>query len=121
MVSKLRLVRIEERVQHELSEMMIQEVGDPRIIGVSITSVKIDRELAFADIYVSALDGSQRSNEIIDGLNHAQGYFRSELAKRVDLRIFPRLRFHWDTTPENADRMEKIFERIRLERGGREH
>lgn len=120
MVSKLRLQRINERIHHELSELMIQAVNDPRLAGVSITGVKVDRELAFADVYISAPDGSQRSREILDALYHARGFLRNELANRVDLRIFPRLRFHWDPTPERADHIEHLLERIRQERQAKE-
>lgn len=120
MVSKIRLQRINERIHHELSELMIQVVNDPRLMGVSITGVKVDRELAFADIYISAPDGSQRSREILEVLNHARGFLRTELANRVDLRIFPRLRFHWDPTPERADHIERLYEQIRQERQDKE-
>ncbi len=118
MVSKLRMQRISERIQHELSELVLRDVGDPRLVGISITGVKIDSELAFADIHISSVDGSERSAEILEALQHAQGFLRSQLADRIELRVFPRLRFHWDSTPENADRMEKLFEKIRKEREG---
>jgi ribosome-binding factor A len=98
-VSKLRSQRIADRIREELSEMIITEVSDPRLAGVSVTDVKVDRELAFADVYVSALEGEPRAPEIIAGLQHAGGYLRSELAKRVELRVFPRLRFHWIRHP----------------------
>jgi len=117
MVSQLRTQRIAERIQHDLSELIITEVSDPRLLGVSITGVKVDRELAFADIYYSSVEGSHRSAEILDGLNHAKGFLRSTLAKESDLRVFPRLRFHWDPTPEKAEQLEKIFDRLRQERG----
>jgi len=118
LVSKLRAQRISDRIQQELSEMLIMEIHDPRLTGVSVTDVSVDRELAFADVYVSALEGSERSQEIISGLNHASGYLRSELAKRIDLRVFPHLRFHWDPTPERADHIEKLFESIHKESQG---
>ena len=47
--------------------------------------------------------------EILEGLEHASGFLRHELAARVELRSFPRLRFHWDPTPENADHIEKVL------------
>ena len=117
MVSKVRLERIIERIHQELSEILLQEVADPRIAGVGITRVKVDRELAYADIFVSAPVEPQEIAPILDGLNHAQGYLRSLLASRIELRIFPRLRFHWDPIPTKADQMEKLFAQIRRERG----
>ena len=109
MVSKLRVQRIADRIREDLSEILIQEVSDPRLAGVSITDVKVDRELGFADIYFSAIEGSARAAEIQAGFEHSQGFLRHNLAQRIDLRIFPRLRFHWDPTFERAERIERII------------
>lgn len=109
MVSKQRVQRIADRIREELSEVMVFEVHDPRLDGVSITDVRIDRELAFADIYVSALEGSQRADEILAGFDHASGFLRSELSKRIELRVFPRLRFHWDPTFEQGERIDSLI------------
>lgn len=113
MPSKLRLQRIGTRIQQELSEMLIKEIQDPRLDGIFITDVKVDRELAFANIYVSAVEGQQRSQEILQGLHHARSFIRHELAARVELRSFPQIRFHWDPTPERADYIEKLLAEIR--------
>ena len=93
--------------------MLIREISDPRLNQIFITDVEVDRELAFADIYFSAIEGSARSAEILEGLNHASGFLRRQLAARIELRVFPRLRFHWDPTPENADHIEKLLADLR--------
>lgn len=109
-----RLQRIAERIQEEISEMLVMgEIRDPRLSGVTITGVKVDREFAYADIYVSAVEGSQRAPEILEAFNHASGYIRRLLAERIELRVFPRLRFHWDPTPERADRIERLLASLR--------
>ena len=115
MPSKLRLQRIADRIQQELSQMLITRINDPRLTGITVTDVNIDRELAYAEIYVSAVEGSSRSREVLEGLEHANGFLRHELAAKVELRVFPHLRFHWDPTPENADHIEKLLESIRKE------
>jgi ribosome-binding factor A len=109
MVSKLRAQRIADRIFEELSMLLLMEVSDPRLETVSITNVAVDRELAFATIYVSSIEGSDAAQEIIEGLNHASGYLRHELAQRIQLRSFPKLRFHWDFTPERADHIDKLL------------
>lgn len=96
--------------------MLLRDLNDPRLRGISITDVTVDRELAYSDVFVSALEGSERSVEILDGLNAASGFIRRELSRRVDLRAFPRLRFHWDPTPENADRIERALLDLRNKR-----
>src|SRR5512142_1369813 len=117
MPSKIRLQRISDRIRNELSEMLLREVQDPRLTGISVTDVKVDRELAFADIYVSAVEGHERSREVIEGLHSASGFLRHALSERVDLRVFPRLRFHWDPTPERADHIERVLASLRDETG----
>ncbi len=109
MVSKTRAARIGDRIREELSEIILKQSQDPRISGVTVTDVKVDRELAFADIYVCTIEGVQRSQEVLAGLEHAQGYLRRELAQRVELRVFPRLRFHWDPTFEKAEVIERLI------------
>jgi ribosome-binding factor A len=93
--------------------MLIREINDPRLKQIFITDVKIDRELAFADVYVSAVEGASRSADVLAGLESASGFFRRALSSRVEVRAFPRLRFHWDPTPENADHIEKVLAGLR--------
>ena len=93
--------------------MLIRELGDPRLKLIYITDVKIDKELTYADIFVSAVEGVSRSKDVLAGLESASGFIRRTLASRVELRAFPRLRFHWDVTPENADRIERILAELR--------
>jgi ribosome-binding factor A len=69
MPSKLRLKRIADRIQQELAEMILLRVNDPRVDGITVTDVKVDRELAFADVFVSAIEGASRSKEVLEGLN----------------------------------------------------
>jgi len=113
MPSGVRLQRIADRIRLELSEMLIREISDPRLHQIYLTDVKVDRELAYADIYVSAIEGVERSKDVLAGLESASGFIRRTLASRVELRAFPRLRFHWDVTPENADHIEKLLADLR--------
>jgi ribosome-binding factor A len=116
MPSGVRLQKIADRIREEMSAMLIKEISDPRLRQIFVTDVRVDRELAYADIYVSAVEGKGRSADVLAGLESASGFFRRSLSARVDLRVFPRLRFHWDPTPENADHMEKLFKQLREER-----
>jgi len=116
MPSPLRLTRIGDRFRKELSEMLVKdEIRDPRLSGISVTEVKVDRELSYADIYVSAVEGVARSKEVLEGLEKASGFIRKMLSDRIELRSFPRLRFHWDVTPEHADRIEQLLASINAE------
>jgi ribosome-binding factor A len=113
MPSSIRIKRIEDRIQQELSELLIHEVNDPRLKHIFVTGIKVDRELAYAEVYVSAVEGASRSADVLAGLESASGFLRRTLSMRVELRAFPRLRFHWDPTPENADHIEKLLAGLR--------
>ena len=116
MPSKLRLDRIGDRIQQELSEMLVTgKVHDPRMSGVYVTGVKVDRELAFADVFLSAVEGAERAKDVLAGMGSAGSFLRHELSQRIELRVFPRLRFHWDPTPERADRIERLLATLREE------
>jgi len=93
--------------------LLLREVADPRLRQIFVTDVRVDREFAFADVFVSAVEGASRREEVLEGLEAAGGFLRKSLAKSVELRSFPKLRFHWDPTPEHADQIEKVLAELR--------
>ena len=109
MPSVLRMKRINDRIKEILSMVLLAKVDDPRLLGVTITDVKVDRELDFANIYVSAVEGQERADEILDALKKARGFLRYEVSQEIDLRVMPKLRFLWDPTPERADRIDNLL------------
>ena len=109
MPSVLRMKRINDRIKEILSMVLLSKVDDPRLSGVTVTDVKVDRELDFANIYVSAVEGQERADEILDALKKARGYLRYEISQEIDLRVSPKLRFLWDPTPERADRIDNLL------------
>jgi len=116
MPSEIRLKRIQDQIWRVLTEIIETKVNDPRIHGVYITDVTVDRELDFANVYVSALAGKTQAEEILQGMHNASGFLRYSLSQEIKLRVMPKLRFFWDETPERADRMEMLLEEIREER-----
>ena len=116
MVSESRSERIADRIKRDLSLLFLQEISDPRLEGVNITFVEVDRELAYADVYVSVIDGEDRKAEIVDALRKASGFIRSQLALSIShLRTIPQMRFHWDPIPERVDRLDQIFAELDAE------
>ena len=109
MPSPLRMKRINDRMKEILSTVLLGKIDDPRLAGVMVTDVKVDRELDFANIYVSALEGQERAEEILNLLQRARGFLRYEISQEIDLRVTPRLRFYWDPTPEKAARIDSLL------------
>jgi ribosome-binding factor A len=101
--------RMSERVRTILSELLLREVRDPRLQGVTVTEVKMDPELMFADIYVNALGDESRKDEVLYGLKSANGFLRREVGKRVRLRNTPELHFHWDLSLQRGERINQLI------------
>ena len=119
MPSGIRLKRIQDQIQRVLTEILETKVNDPRVEGAYITDVSVDRELDFANIYVSSLAGQDQAEEILAGFRNASGFMRYLLSQEIELRLMPKLRFYWDDTPDRADRIESLLVEIRNEREAR--
>ncbi len=115
MTSKARARRIGDRILEELAVILQRNVDDPRLAMVTVTGVDVDRELAFATIFVTALGEEDRQQEVLKALKNARGFIRSELASRIPLRSFPDLRFRWDASYQRGARIEELLDQLKSE------
>lgn len=90
--------RLQDRVREILSGLLLLEVTDPALKNVTVTDVRLDREIEHATVYVNALGEEGRQAEVMAGLKRANGFLRRETGKRLSIRRVPELRFIWDTT-----------------------
>jgi len=79
MPTGIRLKRIQDQIQRVLTEILETRVNDPRVDGVFITDVEVDRELDYANIFVSSLAGEAQAEDILQGLSKASGFIRYSL------------------------------------------
>jgi ribosome-binding factor A len=112
MPSLLRQRRVADRMQQEVSTLL-QEMKDPRLELVTVTQVNVDRELEYANIFVSTVGDEARRKEVLAVLEHAKGFVRREIGKRVQLRRAPELVFHWDPSPEKAEHIAQLLDEIK--------
>ena len=115
MVSESRARRIGERIQEDLAQILLREISDPRLSMVTVTTVDVDRELAFATVYVTATGSEERMDEVLEAFEGAQGFLRRELAARVRLRRFPQLRFRWDASQQRGARIDELLDMVSSE------
>jgi len=108
-----RGLRIADFIRDELAAIIQREMRDPRVGMVSVNEVKVSKDLSYAEVYVSSLDAETETarKDLIDVLNKASGFFRSELAKRHKMRTTPKPRFHYDELMERGPRIESLIER----------
>jgi ribosome-binding factor A len=106
-------------MQRDLSELIRTEVKDPRVGMATINAVKVARDLGYADVYVTLLtvqevnEQSPEVRESIKALNHAAGFLRSELGRRIKLRTMPQLRFHYDVSVGRGRELDALINRAR--------
>ena len=104
--------RLGGRIRQILSELLLTEVSDPRLQGITITKVEIDPELLYAKVWVNALGEEERQPEVMIGLEHAKGFLRREVGKRVRLRKTPDLNFKWDESLEQGERINRLLSKL---------
>jgi ribosome-binding factor A len=113
-MSKVRQQRTAEQVRILLSELSQRQLSDPRLQGLTITNVTIDRELQYADVYVNALGDESREEAVMAALARAAGFLRRELASHLRLRTVPVLHFHWDPSLAHAEHIGRLLDTLEI-------
>ncbi len=105
-----KLGRITSDIERELS-VLLREVKDPRVSSlISIVKVNVSGDLSYADVYVSAIEGAEKTDESVKGLKSAAGFLRRELASRLSLRKMPELRFIADDSIRKSAEISRIID-----------
>ena len=102
--------RIEDQIQRLLSDVIRNDVRDPRLSQAIITAVRVSRDLSVAWVYYSVLQADGEADSLDDAFKSAVGFMRSRLAKDLTVRRVPELRFEFDETGENARAMDQLIE-----------
>lgn len=115
-MSTIRQERVAELLFEELSIMVANELDDPKLSLVTVTSVQISRDLRNARVTVNHQAEEVSRRDVLKGLARAAPYLRGQLAVRCGLRMVPELSFHYDDTPEKAARVDELLKLIAQER-----
>lgn len=111
-----RTDRVAQQVQQEIAMLLQRDFKDPRVGWVTVSSVEVTRDLAYVTVFVTLLgqeDEEEKIKQTIEILNKAQGFFRSEIGKRMRLRIVPEIKFAYDDSLVTGIKMaRKVDEAI---------
>ncbi len=107
-----RTDRVADLLRAELSDLLLREVHDPRVKLASVTAVEVTPDLRRAVVKISALGDDEQRQGTIEGLRHAKGFLRTELAHRLRLRTTPELIFELDRGAEHSQRIADILESL---------
>jgi len=105
--------RIAELVLRELSVMLLRDLKDPRLRGVTITWVKVSDDLRHARVFFSHLDGARHADAVIAGFESAGGFIRRQIGQALGLRYTPELVYEFDPAPERAARIDTLLRQDR--------
>lgn len=108
-----RAERVSEAIKREVSVMLTQEIKDPGIHFVTVTSVKTADDLRNANIYISVMGDEETRKESMKGLDRAKGYIRKELGSRLKLRYTPDIHFRLDESLDHAFKIRGILNELK--------
>jgi ribosome-binding factor A len=110
-----RTERVADHLQRELATLIQRELRDPRLGMVSVTAVKVSRDLSYARVYCTVLDCDDEAQAApsVGVLNGAAGFLRSALARSMQLRVVPKLKFVFDASVGRGRDREALISRAK--------
>lgn len=105
--------RVSALIQEALSDILRREIKDPRLEGVLISGVKMSPDLKIARIYFAPTGGAARAEGAAEGFENARGFIKRTLARELDLRYMPDLRFYYDTSFDYGERIEAVLKSLK--------
>jgi ribosome-binding factor A len=105
--------RVAEMVLRELSLMLLRDLKDPRLRGITLTGVKMTDDLRHGRVFFSHLEGQSRAAAAIAGFKSASGFIRRQVGRTLGLRYAPELEFEFDPGLERAARIDVLLRSAR--------
>lgn len=108
-----RMIRINDEIKRELSEIIRADLKDPRVgVITSVIKAETTNDLKYCKVYVSILGDEEKKKEVMSVLKGASGFMRSLIARRINLRITPELNFILDDSLDYSFKIDKILKEI---------
>ncbi len=105
-----RLFKVQDLLHKEVAFLLLKEIQNPLIKSITISGVKVSKDLKYSEIYFTSLNKDYKKIEI--ELNKASGFIRNELSKRLHLKRLPSLKFTYDKTAESSQKIEDIIKNL---------
>ena len=108
-----RADRVGDLLVELISDLLRKEIRDPRINAVTVTGVKVSKDLRHARVYFSLLGRQEERKTVSAGLKSATGFIRSKVAKQLNLRFVPTLEFFYDESEDEAQRIDELLNQVK--------
>ena len=107
----IKIERINHMIMEEISKILMLEVKDEDIKFVTVTDCDTSNDLSYCKVYVTVLE-QEKKDETLKALNNASSFIRGELAKRIEIRHIPELKFIYDESIFYGEKIDKIIDEI---------
>lgn len=111
----LRSTKVGEQMKKELGDIITRKLKDPRVGFVTVTDVEVTGDLSMATVYITVLGDEEQQANTLKGLEKAKGFIRSEIGKRIRLRIVPEIFFAMDESIAYGNRIEALLSELKRE------
>jgi ribosome-binding factor A len=113
-LAKYRSGRINEELRKEISDIIQNQIKDPRLAGmISVTNVEATKDLRYAKVYVSIFGSDNEKIESINVLKNSSGFIRREVGHRINLRYTPQIIIELDESIEKGIHISSLIDKIR--------
>ena len=110
----IKNTRINAEVRKEIQSILMNGLKDPRVSPMTtVTDARVTADLRYCTVYVSVYGGPEAEEQTLEGLRKASGYIRSELARTVNLRITPELRFAADRSMAYGAHIDSVLDELK--------
>ncbi|MBI3820225.1 MAG: 30S ribosome-binding factor RbfA [Planctomycetes bacterium] len=120
MTSERSVQRIASWVHRKVATLLLRDIRDPRMGFLTITRVKVSRDLETATIYYSVLGNDKEKRQAARLLDHAAAYIQREIGSGLHTRVTPKIHFEFDESVEGGVRMSKLLNKISDDRSKRD-
>lgn len=113
-MANYRAGRINEELKKEISNIIRNEIKDPRVSGmVSVTDVTATKDLRYAKVMISIFGNETEKQETLEALKNSSGFIRREVGHRVKLRYTPELIIELDNSIEHGMHINSLIQKIK--------
>ena len=108
-----RANRVAEEIKREITQMLRDEIKDPRVGFITVTGVEVTSDIRYAKVFVSVYGDAESQEQSLEALEKARGFVRSEIGKRIRLRYAPEISFKLNSSIEYGARIMKLLAEVK--------
>jgi ribosome-binding factor A len=114
-LSRFRPERVAEQIHKEVTRLLMEQVKDPRVVDVSVSEVKVSRDISYATLYYTIADDQADLQEIAQGLRSIEPFLRHEVGRLMQLRQVPELRFKYDSSVAYGRKIDALLRQVQTD------